>query len=194
MNVDNLDYCYKLNLPNIEEAVLSLDEIKGLVPKDFNGYQIFYPDPQDIFRPEWLLYKGLSWDYASIFFRSGKQKSILHKDNPHDTTKLHWGVNWVYGEDSTMEYWEDEKIKNQKIIYDSGGKTTVLLETDWASSRSYKMSSGVYLINASVPHKITNLSSNLRIAVSLRSKKFRYENPKTSWQAIIEKFQDVILV
>jgi len=191
--MDKSDYCYRLNLPDIKDVTLSLDDICQLVPEDFRGSKIFYPDPKSIFKQEWLEYKNISWDYTSLFIRTGKEQSVLHRDNPHSSNSLHWGINWVYGEDSVMEYWEDEKIKHQKIIYDSGGKTTVFLETDLEPSKSYTMTSGAYLVNASVPHRVTNLSSTCRIALSLRSKKFRYDNPGLKWKDIISIFESEIV-
>lgn len=187
-----IEYCYKLNLPIIEDVVISLDQIKHLIPENFQGSKIFYPEPQDIFKPEWLSYKDLSWDYVSLFFRSGKNQSVLHRDNVIDRRILHWGINWVLGSDSIMEYWQENTISQEKIIYDSGGKTTVFLDTVLPPCKSYVMSYGVYLVNASIPHRITNLSDNLRIAISLRSKKYRYENPNIAWNEIVDTFSDVI--
>jgi hypothetical protein len=183
-----VDYVYKLNLPNIKEVVFSLDDIKNLVPRDFRGSQIFYPEPREVFKPEWLTYKNLEWDYCSLFIRSGKQQSVLHRDNPHSPESLHWGINWILGEDSIMEYWDEDKIIDQQIIYDSGGKTTVKITAEQNPSKQYTMSTGVYLVNASVPHRVTNLTEDLRIAISLRSKKFRYDNPKVTWEEVVKMF------
>lgn len=185
-----VDYVYKLNLPNINEVVLSLDNIKNLVPGDFRGSQIFYPVPREIFKPEWLTYKNLEWDYCSLFIRSGKQQSVLHRDNPNSPDTLHWGINWVLGNDSIMEYWNKDKIIEEKIIYDSGGKTTVKITADQASSKQYAMSTGVYLVNASVPHRVTNFTDENRIAISLRSKKYRYENPSVVWRDVVSMFNN----
>jgi hypothetical protein len=183
------DYVYKLRLPDINEVVYSLSDIKNLVPRDFYGSQIFYPEPREFFKPEWLNYKNIEWDYCSLFIRSGKQQSVLHRDNPNSPNALHWGINWVLGKDSIMEYWDEDKIIEEKIIYDSGGKTTVKIIADQASSKQYTMSTGVYLVNASVPHRITNLTDDHRIAISLRSKKFRYENPSVLWRDVVEIFK-----
>ena len=139
-----VDYVYKLNLPNINEVVISLDNIKNLLPRDFQGSQIFYPEPYKIFKPEWLTYKNLEWDYCSLFIRSGEQQSVLHRDNPHSSDSLHWGINWILGDNSIMEYWNKDKIINEKIIYDSGGKTTVKITADQHPSKQYTMSTGVY--------------------------------------------------
>jgi hypothetical protein len=189
----NTEYLYKLNLPDIDEVVLSLDYIQNLVPRDFQGSQIFYPNPRDIFKPEWLQYKNLEWDYCSLFIRSGKQQSVLHRDNPHSPDSLHWGINWILGDDSIIEYWDQDKIIEEQIIYDSGGKTTVKITADQTSSKKYAMPTGVYLVNASVPHRVTNLTEDLRIAISLRSMSFRKENPSAEWRDIVEMFGDEII-
>lgn len=188
------EYVYKLNLPNIDKVLKSFEEVKRLVSTNFTGSKIFYPDPADIFNSEWLNYKGLEWDYVSVFIRAGKETSIIHRDNPLSSNALHWGINWIWGEESVMEYWTDDDSFERKIIVDIGGSPTLKMRTDRTPDKQYNMTTAVYLINASVPHRVRNLSDELRIAISLRSKKFRYENPKTSWQAIIDKFQDVISV
>ena len=187
------EYSFKLNLPRMEHVVLSIETLRTLVPEDFQGSKIFYPDPRDIFRPEWLTYKNLEWDYVSLFVRSGGQQSILHRDNPNSPDSLHWGINWILGDNSIMEYWNKDKIINEKIIYDSGGKTTVKITADQNPSKQYTMSTGVYLVNASVPHRVTNLTDERRIAISLRSKKFRYENPSVVWRDVVKMFKDEII-
>lgn len=184
-----IEYCYKLNLPEFDDVVLSTDNIKNLVPENFQGSKMFYPDPKDIFKPEWLSYKGFCWDYVSLFFRSGNEKSILHRDNPHSPRSLHWGINWIHGDDSIMEYWEDDLIDEQILINDIGGKTTMQLKTNKLPSKKYHMTSGAYLVNASIPHKITNLSNDTRMALSLRSTRFRKENPSREWRDIVEMFR-----
>jgi hypothetical protein len=187
------EYLYRLNLPNIDEVVLSLDYIQNLVPRDFQGSNIFYPNPRDILKPEWLRYKNLEWDFVMLFFRSGGQQSILHRDNPHKPDSLHWGINWILGGDSLMEYWDEDRIIDQQIINDIGGKATVKITADQNSSKQYTMSTGAYLVNASIPHKVTNSTDERRIAISLRSKKFRYENPSMMWRDIVELFKTEIL-
>lgn len=93
-----------------------------------------------------------------------------------------------------MDYWHETQIEEEKIIVDSGGEKTVFLKTNHDPIKTYRVDSGAYLINASVPHRVRNLSDDLRIALSLRSKKFRYKNPNLYWEDLIDKFQDVILV
>lgn len=187
-----IEYVYKLNLPAIDQVLLSLDEINDLVPRDLVGSRIFYPHPKDVFKPEWLTYKNLVWDYVSIFIRSGKETSILHRDDPHSAS-LHWGINWILSDNSVMQYWKDDSNFEKRIIKDIGGSSTLKMYTDQPADVEYKMTTGVYLINASVPHKVINYSDNKRIALSLRSKKFRYENPEITWEKIIEMFKNEIV-
>lgn len=188
-----IEYCYRLNLPSIDQVFISFSEIQKLLPSHFKGSKILYPRPDQIFKSHWLSYKDISWDYVSLFFRSGNEESMIHRDNPNNPNSLHWGINWISGENSIMEFWDDDLIEKQKIIQDGGGKTTVVLETTLQPSYRYTMSTGAYLINASIPHKITNLSNDTRIAVSLRSQKFRYENPSVAWRDIVEMFKSEII-
>lgn len=92
-----------------------------------------------------------------------------------------------------MEYWDEDIIIDQQTVHDLGGKTTVKITADCLPSKRYAMYTGVYLINASIAHRVTNLTNDFRIAVSLRSMKFRYENPSVSWRDIVEMFNDEIL-
>lgn len=186
------EYVYKLNLPNIDKVLKSLEEVEQLVSTNFTGSKIFYPDPANIFNSEWLNYKGLEWDYVSLFIRSGRQTSIIHRDDPLSSNALHWGINWIWSEESVMEYWTDHESFQRAVIVDSGGAPTLKMSTDKKADREYKMITGVYLINASVPHRVRNLSDEKRIAISLRSKKFRYQNPSATWQQIIDIFQSEI--
>ena len=188
-----MEYVYKLDLPDIEEVLISYNNITSLTDKEFVGSKIFYPEPSNIFKSEWLSYKNLSWDYCSLFVRSGNQSSIIHRDNPFNSLSLHWGINWVYGKDSCIEFWEESDIISEKIIKDAGGKETILLEIDLPPRKTYSMNKGVYLINASKPHRIRNFSQDFRVALSLRSKKFRFENPETNWKDIVEMFENEIV-
>ena len=186
------EFLYRLKLPPLEEVLLSSDILNPYVEKLSSGSKIFYPEPKDIFKPNWLRFKNVNWDYLSLFVRSGKEHSILHRDNPHSPNSLHWGINWIHGDDSVMKYWNENDIQEEKIIYDNGGKTTAKLITDSAPSKIYNLTSGAYLVNASVPHQVINFSSNIRIALSLRSKQFRYDNPLTTWPDVIELFKNEI--
>jgi hypothetical protein len=185
------EYVYKLNLPEINQVLLSLDKINDLVPQDFIGSRIFYPHPRDVFKSEWLTYKNLKWDQMSVFIRSGKETSILHRDDTH-TTSVHWGINWILSDDSVMQYWKDDSNFEKKIVTDIGGSPTLKMYTDQPADVEYKMTTGVYLINASVAHKVVNYADSRRIALSLRSKKFRYENPNIKWGDIVKMFEGEI--
>lgn len=192
--MNNLEFLYRLSLPCLADVLCSKDILKSYTEKLSGGSRIFYPDPNELFKKEWLGYKGLQWDYVSVFVRTGSITGMIHRDNPNNTHLLHWGINWVVGDDGYMDYWIPEQISEERIVSDLGGGETVTLYTEEPPFKQYKTDTGVYLINASVPHRARNLSTDVRISLSLRSKKFRYENPNLSWKDIINKFQDVILV
>jgi hypothetical protein len=187
------EFLYKLNLPLCEDVLISpniLDNFKNQVDR---GSKIFYPDPKDIFKKQWLVYKNLDWNYCSLFVRHGYQNSIIHRDNPFNKESLHWGINWVIGSCGYMDYWDESQIEEEEIIVDTGGEKTVFLKTNLSPIKSYRTDSGAYLVNASVPHRVRNPSDETRIALSLRSKKFRYENPSLSWDSVIKIFDREIL-
>ena len=92
-----------------------------------------------------------------------------------------------------MEYYDENNISNERIIIDSGGKTTVLLSSDKSPDKIYNLENGAYLVNASVPHRAINLSDETRIVLSLRSMSFRKQNPSAEWRDIVKMFRDEIL-
>lgn len=186
------EYVYKIDFPFVDKVIISHDKINDLIPKNFVGSQIFYVNPKDILKPQWLSFKNIDWDYMSVFIRSANKESILHRDDPLGDNYLHWGINWVIGDASVMQYWNEDMVNSKKIIYDSGGEKTVMLDSDLPPIKQYFMKTGVYLVNASIPHKVKNLSSDIRIALSLRSKKFRLENPNIKWNDILKIFNDFI--
>lgn len=189
MTVNKLEFLYRLNLPSLDAVLHRKDVLGTFTEKLSNGSRIFYPDPNEIFKKEWLEYKGLHWDYVSIFVRSATTTGMIHRDNPDNNDQLHWGINWIVGDNGCMDYWLPGQINQEKIVTDIGGGQTVSLVTDEQPYRQYDTYTGVYLINASVPHRARNLSDKKRIAISLHSKKFRYQNPRATWQKIIDLFQ-----
>jgi hypothetical protein len=192
-NIDQIEFLYELNLPTLEDILVSADALLGYTENLYKGSKIFYPNVKELFKKEWLGYKGLHWDYCSLFIRSGKEQSIIHRDNPQSPTTLHWGINWIIGNHGYMDYWDSSQIEDENLVIDGGGQKTVKLKINQPPNKIYLTRTGAYLVNASAPHRIRNESDNLRIAVSLRSKKFRNENPNLQWSDIVNIFKDIIL-
>jgi hypothetical protein len=187
-----IEFLYKLNLPDLKEVLISPDILKQFIPNNLQGSKIFYPEPAEIFKSEWLNFKGYTWDYCSLFVRSGNQNSIIHRDNPFSPNSLHWGINWVLGKDSFMDYWNTSQIRKEEIIVDSGGEKTVILEINEPPIKSYLTENGVYLVNASAPHRVRNESGELRVAISLRSKTLRMSKIFTQWDEVVNDFETII--
>jgi hypothetical protein len=179
---------YKLDIPPLDQVLDNKFDLRTLVPENFVGSKILYYHPREIFKNEWCNFLGYEWDYVSCFIRSGKQQSIIHRDNPHSPTQLHWGINWTLGARSLMEYWPLEDIEQESIIKDNGNKETVLLKTTKQPFKTYTLEPGAYLVNASIPHRATNLEDNLRFVVSLRSKKIRNTEEFKTWNNVVDRF------
>jgi hypothetical protein len=67
------EFLYRLKLPPLEEVLLSSDILNPYVEKLSSGSKIFYPEPKDIFKPNWLRFKNVNWDYLSLFVRFVEQ-------------------------------------------------------------------------------------------------------------------------
>lgn len=49
------DFVYKLNLPPFKDILISVDILEKFNKQVDNGSKIFYPNPTDIFKKEWLM-------------------------------------------------------------------------------------------------------------------------------------------
>lgn len=190
-----LEYMYKLNLPPINEILL--DTFTGFVdedPKAFN-YQ-YLLNVNEIFKPEWLKYKGFSFDRA-LFFRKNNHVGKIHTDIPiqwMDTEYEQctpWGITWVWDGPGTMAYWEFEDLERNYVTTGSHNLPRGQVWTfngDSPPRKVYDQLPGcVYLVNGRMPHQATGWDS--RRVVSLRTLE---DHNMIPWEGIVEKFQDVI--
>ena len=184
-----MEYVYKLNLKSAEEIVKSVVELEHLDNDKYDRSSPFgfitYPDPNQILKPEYRHYLNFYWNQATLNYKGPKNQGSLHKDNWRDPRQLIWAVNWVWGDDSIIEYWENDLIKESKITPDGGGSYRIQAYTDREPTKIYSMPTGVYLLNASVYHRATNIGNNTRFALSLRC----IPNMFNSWEAIVNHFE-----
>lgn len=187
------EFIYRLNLPKLPKVLKDDFDINKTIPKNFHGSKIYYYHPSELFKNEWCNFLGYEWDYVSFFVRAGYAESCIHRDNPLSPDQLHWGINWIHGEKTLMEYWNLDDIDKEGILVDTGGKETVFLKMKSGPIKSYIMEPGVYLVNASAPHRAKNLGEGIRFAVSLRSKKIRNTEEFKTWDKVVEKFRFLFL-
>lgn len=178
-----MEYVYQLNLPPLLE-VLKKDLIKDI---NDDSTVILRIKPQDYFNDEILKLKNLNWDRCTCFKKTHTMGPI-HIDSVNNTNLI-WGINWIHGEPGHMEYWDDWSSLDQKLIFDVAGLPRLDMKPNGPATKIYPtVSNGVYLVNASVPHRANNYSFNVRYAISLRAR-----TSGLDWPQIIDLFSDLII-
>lgn len=180
---------YKLNLPPLPEILKDDFNLNSLISKNFFGSKIIYYHPSEVFKEEYSNFLDYYWDDLIFFIRSGKQSSIIHRDNLKSPDIMNWGINWVYGDTSMLEYWKFEDVEKENILIDSAGEEVVQISVKNNPYVSYIMPPGAYLVNASVPHRGKNIGDNVRFLVSLRSRRLRNMEDFKTWDSVVEKFK-----
>ena len=178
------DFVYKLNLPVLSEILV--DSAKNSLFNETNHLVIRFLTTEWI-KSEWLTFNNYNWDRILYFYKDNSS-GVIHIDGKDIKHQPHhpcvWGINWISGNNGIMEYWLVEDIfplSNQpndnvdRIIYTSIKKPY----------RTYHMTEGAYLVNASLPHKATGQSG--RYAFSLRDSKCR-----ETWDTVINNFKSYI--
>jgi hypothetical protein len=184
-----MEYVYKLHLQPIYEIVNSVADLENSCDSEIDKTSSFgmitYPDPDKILKPSHREYLGFLWNRCSLHFKGPQNQGTLHRDNWRNASQLIWALNWVWGDDSIIEYWENDLIKDSCTTIDGGGSFRVQAVTDHFPSKVYKMPVGIYLVNASVYHRVTNIGKNIRYALSFRSMPNRY----FTWELAVNHFK-----
>lgn len=165
---------YKLNLPPLDEILSDEGRAKLFVGKDEYLYQLY--NPKEILKPEWFKLDDIEWNSA-LFFYKNNSTGILHIDVPGV-----WGINWIYQGHGTMEYWTHGGVEFITTEPDAKGNTLTTCTAIKAPIKIYETPPGVYLTDASYPHRASGYAG--RYALSLRC----YSN-LTSWDYAVNKFQ-----
>jgi hypothetical protein len=178
------EFVYRLNLPPLSEILL--DSAKNSLfnekPDEVIGHRYL---STSFIKPEWLTFNNYNWNLILYFYKNNHSGTI-HIDGekiaqPHE--QCVWGINWIYGNSGSMEYWLMEDIIP---IVNYNYKDRILCKTDKKPYRTYHMPEGAYLVNASFPHNAT--SEAKRYALSLRD-----DSCKETWDAVVNKFKDYIV-
>jgi hypothetical protein len=178
-----MEYVYKLNLPPLDQ-VLREERVSMLdVATDHPRYRT--QDPSTLFKPEWLTFNGINWDFSLYFFKPTGFKGRVHTDAINPDLRV-WGINWVYGASGLLNLWDPENIQPFEKKIDECGHPIWNYPTDIPPDRSYHMDPGAYLVNVRSPHQ--PISHGVRHCLSLRCCK-AYD---ISWEQVVEMFRDYI--
>lgn len=186
-NTDMEQLIYKLDLPPFQECIL-----EGIDDKLFHlNHENHYikMNPEDVFKPEFLTFKNFKWIVVLIFLLKSNTSGPVHMDNTDPKKFTDWGINWIYKGYGIMEYWNLNNLKSEdtKYVVDrKQGPPLFHYTPTTPPDARYILKPGVYLVNASTPHRATGIQD--RYCVSYRS------NTRTvPWCDIIDMFKDVII-
>jgi hypothetical protein len=178
------EFVYHLNLPPLTDILLESAKDKLFNEKSDLIYRHL---TTDCVKTEWLSFNNYNWNYILYFYKNNSSgfihfdgKEILQPDE-----KAVWGINWIYGNSGIMEYWRMEDIFPPMINHGDPNNRTIC-KSIRPPFRTYHMSEGVYLVNASFPHNATGNAG--RYAFSLRDNTCR-----ETWDTVVDKFKNYII-
>ena len=178
------EFVYKLNLPPLTEILLDTAKNSLFNEKSSLVYKYL---KTDCVKPEWLSFNNYAWDTILFFYKSDAS-GLIHIDGKNISNleeRPIWGINWIYSGNSIMEYWRMEDIITP-IINPLDTNNRTICKSFKKPYRTYDMPEGVYLVNASFPHKATGFGK--RYAFSLR------DNTCTeTWDTVVSNFKNYIV-
>jgi hypothetical protein len=193
MNPIPLEYCYKLNIQIDVDDMLSTP-LDTIITTHHTGGFINLLDHPPI-NKHYRNICDMQFDQMFIF---QKPVDTVHVDSPMYSHP--WGINWICGGTRLIEFWDKSTLSTPLLWYTSSTasaqpseviKIEIAVPT-WKPTtspiKSYTLlDGGVYLINASTPHRVVGYNS--RAAVSIRSK----QHLNTPWIQIVNEFSELIL-
>jgi len=190
-----MEYVYELDLPPISEVFN--EGFSGFDDEDLITNYQFRRDLDNIFKKDWLNFRGINWNFV-LYFKKDNKPGDIHTDIEVEYLKndlwkmMHpWGINWVWDGDGLFEYWNFEDVEFFQMATGShnGGQGKVQMFTsNHAPIKTYKMTKNkVYLVNGALPHRATGFPN--RRLLSLRSH-FQSFIP---WETTVNKFNDLIV-
>lgn len=178
------EFVYKLNLPPLLEILL--DSAKDTLFNTKNNLAYFYVNT-DCVKPEWLQFNNYNWNSILLFYKNNSS-GLIHIDGKNSIDPLEqptWGINWIHGGQGVMDYWNMEDVL-PPTFNPNGPKDRIICHPMRESSRTYHMSEGAYLVNASFPHKASGNAG--RYAFSLRD-----TTSTDSWDTVVNNFKQYII-
>ncbi len=186
-----LEQVYELsNLPALEDILRS--DFTGFVDPPGN-YNYLSDSVEDIIRSEMKNFLGYKWSTYRYFKKSlisGSIHSDLVDHNKY-TSECVWGINWVFGGDGIIEFWN---IPNVTYVGVTSGALNnpqsgiaPKFETTKKADYVYQtLKNKIYLINASLPHRASGKKN--RSVFSLRT-----DDQTIPWETIVKQFDQYII-
>ena len=179
----NMEYVYKLNLPQLDKVLTeSALSMINVTPDD--AVRSYY-EPVDIMRSEFLVINEFKLDRAYDFSKPPGYTAQIHTDSYLQYCA--WGINWIYGADGILNYWDRKDVVENETTNNKLGNLVRYKSTDIPPIKSYYMTPGAYLVNAREPHQAVSIGA--RHCISARCT----TSYNMSWEQIVDKFTDYIV-
>jgi hypothetical protein len=178
-----MEYVIKLNLPQLDQ-VLTAEALSMINVTPTDAVRSYYK-PADVMRPEYLTINDFQWNRVYDFSKPSGYTAQIHTDS--FLHKCAWGINWIYGADGLLNYWDRNVVVENETINNTLGNLVRFKPTDIPPIKSYYMTPAAYLVNAREPHQAVSIGD--RHCISARCS----TSYNMSWEEIVEKFSDYIL-
>lgn len=166
------DFVYALDIPPLTDFISNIDQYKIKGP----GVKMY---PIDILEKEYQTWNDIPWDYVAIFYKAnGFRPPVAHVDAENRNC---WGINFHIDGSGLFELYRFEDVTRHKEV---SYATDYIINND--PVKSYYMPEGAYLVNNSLPHRITGYQE--RFCISLRASSL-YDLP---FEQILERFKNCI--
>jgi hypothetical protein len=181
-----MEFLYPLNLDPAEKVIKSFENLS----KSIKSSGVFYPSVNETLNDSYINYLGFNWRKSNIHVKSSGQIGRIHRDNWKDKNLMLWAVNWVWGSDGIMDYWSDDQIQEVGLKKDISGGYRIDARPLEKPKKSYRTSTGVYLVDISKFHRVSNIGKSTRYAVSLSC------NPLylRTWEDVVDHFKNKLKV
>jgi hypothetical protein len=178
-----IEYVYKVNLPSFDEILLpNAKEI--LLSDDTENSTQHKHDPKEFLKENWVRFNNIDWDQLIVFYKNNYVGGI-HRDTQN--SDLYCGINWIISGECILEFWKEDHYIKKIYINDEFDNDIISYYTHRPPIRTYRMPAGVYLVNASVPHRASGIGP--RFAATLRSE----QTHKLDWKTFLNNFQNFII-
>jgi len=201
------ELCYKLNIPPFIDMVRD-DWKENLIiesPKkrNFNSIKIPIVSPAKLaVKEEYLNFNNVEWKNIVYLSLDSGIVTHIHSDNSGDSIdpnlenpKFIWfAINFVVSGSGRMDYYLPSQLDPDSF----SDPTDPYHQKNWTTKqqpyKSYEMTTGAYLLNATIPHKAT--AHEKRLVISLRPNFSGEQGAKLwgkSWDNIVKMFDNYII-
>ncbi len=196
----SIELCYKLNIPPFIDIVRD-DWGKNLNFESVKKIPAVSPANLAI-QEQYLNFNNVEWKNIVRLPLDVGVVTHIHSDNSGDTIdsnlenpKFIWfAINFVVLGSGRMDYYLPSQLDPDSF----SDPTDPYQQKNWTTNqqpyKSYEMTTGAYLLNATIPHKAT--AHEKRLVISLRPNFSGEQGAKLwgkSWDSIVKMFDNYII-